>query len=221
MTCSLRQLAFVVGSLIFAVVAIFLAIYLSSLNTGWVGAEHSTPKIFLLVACSLSVYLAVCAARDRVWLMSLFDNRTFTLAFGIFAAIVSVVCLFLVFADFNWGYAVALVTTSLLSAAAFRFGLHYQAFGVFTLLYGVLGGLLSVGPVMYLLNPPGPDPAGGNGINAGIAIVLMAPFISMAILNWIGSLCFEKWTIVWHIAIAILCLPGAAVLLSVVTGMMT
>lgn len=221
MTYSPRQLAFGIGSLVFVVVAVFLVIYLSSLRTGWVGAEHSTPKIFLLVACSLSAYMAVCAARDRVWLMSLFYNRTFTFAFGVLAAIGSVVCLFLFFGDYNWGYGAALVTSTLLSAAAFRFGLGYRAFGVFSLLYGVPAGLLSIGPVIYLINPPPPGPAGGTGINAGIAIVFMAPFVSMAILNWIGSLCFEKWTIVWHIAIAILCLPGAAVLLSVVTGMMT
>ena len=105
-----------------------------------------------------------------------------------------------------------LVLSTSVAAICIKAGTGWRVFGFLSLVFSLPLALLSIGPILYTTFPPPPDPVGGNGINAGIQLMLMIPFASVALPTWIASMFFERWRIKWHVTLGLLCLPGSVVL---------
>ena len=201
------------------VLAFLIAIYLFAAGAFWVMPENVALKLTGAAALVLSLYFGSCAAFKRLLWLRMFQSKVFLNALGAMAAIGSVCFLLsafqsLVHMDPNWLHVALPALLTFLAAVCIRAGTGWSAFGIFSLLYSLPLGLLSIGPLSYMLFPPPPDPVGGNAINAGIVMMLMIPFACTALPTWIASMFVERWRAAWHILIGLLCLPGSVVVAS-------
>jgi len=205
---------YAVTSLACLLLAFLLVVYLVAAGADWLALEHVALKFAAGSAVVLSLYFGSCAACNCLLWIGLFENKTFLNVLGSVAAIASVYCLFLTIPRFlhmnlDWVHLALLSLLSFVAATCIRAGTGWRAFGVLSLLYSLPLGLLSIGPISYFLFPPPPDPVGGNGVNAGILLMLMVPFAFVALPTWIASMIFERWRVVWRLAVGLLCLPGS------------
>ena len=200
------------GALVCGVAAVLIGAYLFALNAGF---EVSFPGFGFLVACILFGYFASSAGYDQFLWLGLLKSKSFLCMLSLNATCVSVFCLVLTLSSTShrqsdWLLLPLLSLSTLAAAVCLRRALGVRAFGWHSLVYSLPVGLLSIGPISYLLFPPAADPVGGAGIGAGILVAWMIPFIIVAIPMWIAAACFERWQISWHFLIVFLCLPGTA-----------
>ena len=200
------------GALVCGVAAVLIGAYLYALNAGF---GVSFLGFGFLVACMLFGYFASSAGYDQFLWLSLLKSKLFLCVLSVNATCVSVFCLALTLSNTShmhsyWLVLPLLSLSTLAAAACLRRALGVRAFGRHSLVYSLPVGLLSTGPISYLLFPPTADPVGGSGIGVGILVAWMIPFIIVAIPMWIAAVCFEPWPISWHFLIALLCLPGTA-----------
>ena len=208
----------ILASLACLVVTFLVAAYLSALSWDWLSLEHLGLKSGGVTALFFSLYFAGSAAFKRMLWIQLFRSKELLCTLGAIATMVSFLWFMLSLPSlahmrFDWWlHLMPILSSALVGAICIRAGTGWRVFGFFSLISSLPLGLLSIGPILYTLLPPPPDPVGGNGINVGIQLMLMIPCASIALPTWIASMFLEQRRTAWHILIGLLCLPGSVVL---------
>ena len=210
------------ASFVCLVVAFLIGAYLSATTGDWLTSEHVVLKLAGGTALAFSVYFGSSAACRRLLWIQLFRNKKVLCTLGAIATMTSVLCFVLILprlGQMRAGWSLQLIPLLLstsVAAICIKAGTGWRVFGILSFVFSLPLGLLSIGPLIFTLFPPPPDPVGGNGINAGMVMMLMIPFAINALPAWVASMLFERWRLAWLIFIGLLCLPGLVLLASLI-----
>ena len=205
MVLSLR-LWCLLGASVSAILGGLIATFLCSVPDAWLDQEHSLLLAGFICSLLLTGYLVASGISKRMLLIELVRSEVFLVASGCFTLVASLPLLVMVRTNYSVTYFTLFLLAALIGASLLRLGVSWRVFGSISMLLTIPSSLLlSLVWLTYANSPP--DPVGGNGINAGILTLMLAPFAAVGSLAWLGAIITEKWPVWWYLLMALPCIP--------------